>query len=224
MTDVDYDNQDFGALVKSHYVFITLTDDEMDLGEQYGKEMFANNKLHGRIDENSSEEAEIAWVRSEIAVAHWAKIPYDNPDGKFTRVPDVQVFDVRWIKEQENSLVLKKKDPNDRAIISVAGTGRDLILRGWELSSHIRQWRASIALRTKEPMYNKDDQVLYPWKLLKPMYLLSRNLDDYKACYACDGKGITKKFEPCNDCPLGKSLANNPEAFNQLTKYLRRLK
>lgn len=209
---------DLGELLTPYFVPIILTAEDMQLAETYGKKVWKENNRVGRRDERSSEENEMAWVASEIAFSKWFGCPYEDPVNKFIRVPDVSFIDVKWTDVTNNGVPLKRNHPHHRPIVSVVGRRPNLILRGWELSHHMKQWGKDQALKNKEEMYDKDDKIIFPWCRLKPMYMLSRNRDDYGICVACDGLGISKNNKPCLDCKLGKVLSENLEAFNQLIR------
>lgn len=211
---------DLGKLLKPHFKTFVMTKEEMDLGEMYGQKMWKINKAAGRIDERSSEEAEIAWIRSEIVVAKWQKLPYGDPCNKFTRVPDVNFSDVKWTADMEHGVPIRKNQPNNRAVISAAGIAPLITLRGWEFSQHIKKWGQDTALKTKKPMFDLDGKMIFPWRQLKPMYLLSRDPGDYQICFGCPGNGVTEKNEPCQDCILGQALAEKPLAFKQMLRAL----
>lgn len=226
-------NPDLGNTLEAHWVRVDLSENDIKLAIEFGESFFRRNKAAGKSDGRTTLEDEIEWIKSEIAVAKWAGIKYEDPYGKNKFVPDVGPFDVRCVKDTNLSLSIRKNDPSCRTIISVVVCNTYCILRGWEYIDHMRYWLESkikqenLLAKLNEledkVLYDKHDECLYPWCLLKPMYLLSRELKNYSICDNCAGLGIANENEACKFCPLGKMLESNPQALNQLMKYCSKL-
>lgn len=224
----DDDFDDLASLIEPFFINITLSDEEMQMGIDYGKQMWKVNckaGRSGRVCDVTTEEDEIAWIHSEIAVAQWEGLPYENPINKFTSVPDVHYADVKWTLVIDYGVPVRRNHPNHRPIVSVAGRAPNLVLRGWEYSHHMKLWawdraklKSNLLRETVESPYDKDDKIIFPWRYLKPMYLLTRERNAYRICFGCDGQGISEELVPCTHCELGKMLGKNPEAFKQLLR------
>lgn len=212
---------DLGETLESYFVPVHLSEAEIKLAVKYGTKIFELGISRDTSDGRSTLEDEIAWVKSEMAVAQWAGIEYEDPCDKRTFVPDVTYFDVRFVSDPTYNLVVKEKDPSGRIVISVAEKDNNYLLRGWEYVDHMRYWMEKILTKDKT-LYDKNGAFKYSWRLLKPMYLLSRDSEDYKLCANCNGRGFSNDGKVCKFCPLGKTLESNPSALSQLIKFCTR--